>query len=167
MRESQFHSEIKESFLHYYPTGLYLKIPDMPRGPTSRFIPMKPFDIILFIRDKAIMIEAKLLKNGKTSVNLGDRPGQNMLRQLRELSYLSSLNHESYLAVEVVGKFRGMAEKIKKCYFFTPDSLIELLATQKFDVPMVMRNGIEIPRKGAYWDLSVILGKSQQGENND
>lgn len=57
--ETRFKSELKESVETIYPDGFYCKIPDMPRTSQSRFIPEKPFDVILAFNRKVVGIELK------------------------------------------------------------------------------------------------------------
>ena len=161
MRESQFQSELKESFYKQYPQGMYIKLPDMPRSSTSRFIPTKPFDFLLILQDMILAIETKLLKNGHTSINMKSDSGKNMLRQILDLQHVESLGGKSYLSVEVVGKFRGMDKKIKKAFFFTPEEMGEMVHKHGFSVQGIMEfsktKGIISERIKGYWDLSKIL----------
>lgn len=46
-QEKVFQAEARDSFLRRHPTGFYTKIPDMPRGPNTRFVVEKPFDAIM------------------------------------------------------------------------------------------------------------------------
>jgi hypothetical protein len=161
MRESQFQAELKESFHHYCPNGIYVKIPDMPRSRTSRFIPQKPYDIILILPGRMIAMETKLLKKGKTSISKSSETGKNMLRQVMVLHHTESLGFGSYLAVEIVGKFRGMEKKIKKAFFFTPVEIAQLIYRGEFSVAGIIKftnegHGITCERKDGLWDLKEL-----------
>lgn len=58
-QEKVFQGEARDSFLRSHPNGFYTKIPDMPRGPQTRFVTEKPFDAIMTFASQFWAVEYK------------------------------------------------------------------------------------------------------------
>lgn len=74
MKEAIFSTEVKSS-LQDLGCWAY-KIPDAVRGPATRFIPEKPFDIVASYRGTAFAIETKQIKKWQSFGRKDFRPSQ-------------------------------------------------------------------------------------------
>ena len=63
MRETVFQKEWRDSFKFYFPTAHFVKVPDMPRVGSSRFIPRKPYDCYVFFEKVFVAFELKWMKS--------------------------------------------------------------------------------------------------------
>lgn len=63
MRETVFQKEWRDAFNFHYPKGHFIKVPDMPRVGSSRFIPRKPYDCYVFLDESFMAFELKWMKS--------------------------------------------------------------------------------------------------------
>lgn len=134
--ESRFLTEIRDSMLHFYPGGMWIKIPDEPVKQRP-----KPFDALYMWHGKVLAIEAKVHRS-KNAFSFS------RIRE-HQIEGLENMAQNGFGALVVI-KVQLPNSRNKEIWILSPDELREMMHV---GIKSVKERHSKLKWDGKYFEL--------------